>query len=263
MKSDEIAVVIPTYNERGNIVPLIGDLLALPLNIRVLVVDDDSPDGTAAAVRDAFSGRDAVSVYVRKEKRGRGWAGRFGFLEALRLGSGVIGEMDADFSHHPKFIPSMVRALDQADAVIGSRYTGGGDVERRSRSRKAVTMGARAYLKALLGIKVSDPTSGFRFFRREALAAIAPVLQAEDPFIVTEVLYRLTRNRARIVEVPIVFYERRAGESKLKAGTLLKYLWRVLELRWQCHCEERFAVTKQSRVASDEIAAVVDDTPSQ
>ena len=231
MSRKSIAMVIPTYNERENIIPLIEELLRQPLDIRVILVDDNSPDGTAGAVKERFGNTPSVSVYVRKNKRGRGLAGIYGFREALKTGADIIGEMDGDFSHHPSFIPSMVEKISSADVVIGSRYVKGGKDIRRGPVRRLVSNLARQYIRIMLGVKVKDPTSGFRLFKRETMEKIVNKLKAEDPFIVTEVLFYLKKCNAVISEVPITFYERKAGTSKLKPSVLIKYLFNVLKLR--------------------------------
>lgn len=231
MNEKSTVIIIPTYNEKENIVPLIEEILKIPLDIKVFIIDDNSPDGTADIVRNTFGNKPSVRVYVRKEKRGRGLAGIYGFKEALKTDADIIGEMDADFSHHPSFIPAMIEKLSSYDAVIGSRYVKGGRDIQRGILRRVISNFSRLYIKIILGIKISDPTSGFRFFRRQTLETIIDKLSAEDPFIVTEVLFYLKKHKVRICEVPIEFYERKSGTSKLKPTILLKYLFRVLLLR--------------------------------
>lgn len=223
--------VIPTYNEAGNIELMIEAILALPLDISVLVVDDFSPDGTYELVEQLAKKNKKVNLLVRKENRGRGWAGIDGFKLALEMGADYIVEMDGDLSHAPKFIPEFVKAAADADIVIGSRYIAGGMDEQRTLIRTIVSGFARKYLSTVLGIKVQDPTSGFRLFRRPALEKIVPHLKARDPFIVTEVLYYAKKFALKIKESPIEFMARGAGESKLKPATLIKYLFRVWNLK--------------------------------
>ncbi|MCX8081838.1 MAG: polyprenol monophosphomannose synthase [bacterium] len=231
MDKKSIAIVLPTYNEKDNIVSLIEEILKLQLNIQVILVDDNSPDGTADTVRKVFIDNPRVSVYVRTEKKGRGLAGIYGFKEALKTNAEIIGEMDADFSHHPSFIPSMVEKIEYCDVVIGSRYIKGGKDTQRGSLRKIISKISHLYIKTILGIKLSDPTSGFRFFKRDILEKIIGKLSADDPFIITEVLFYLKKYNARICEVPIVFHQRKAGKSKLKPYILFKYLLKVLLLR--------------------------------
>jgi len=225
--------VIPTYNEAGNIKHIIEHILALPLDISVLVVDDFSPDGTHEIVAKLAAHDKRVNLLNRKENRGRGWAGIDGFKLALELGADLIVEMDGDMSHSPKFIPAFVKAIGDADMVIGSRYVAGGKDEQRTFVRSVISGFARGYLSLSLGLKIADPTSGFRMFKRSALEKIVPHLKARDPFIVTEVLHYAKKYRLKIKEVPIEFMARGAGTSKLKPTTLLKYLFRVWGLKLQ------------------------------
>ncbi|OGS18450.1 MAG: hypothetical protein A2219_08765 [Elusimicrobia bacterium RIFOXYA2_FULL_50_26] len=228
----EIMAMVPTYNEAGNIRQLITAILALPLDAGVLVVDDNSPDGTARIVSElAESEPNRVALLLRTENRGRGRAGIEGFKKALAMGAQFVVEMDGDMSHAPRFITEFRRAIENADVVIGSRYVDGGKDESRTFMRRAVSSFARKYLAFVLGVNVQDPTSGFRMFRREALEKILPCLTARDPFIVTEVLFHLKKNGFKIAECPIEFMPRGAGASKLKPSTLFKYLLRVWKLK--------------------------------
>ena len=231
MKNKRIAIIIPTYNEKDNIVPLVEDILRLPLDISVIIVDDNSPDGTGDIAKRYFRNNPRVQVIVRKKNRGRGYAGRCGYKIALNRKFDVIGEMDGDFSHSPEFIPSFIFLLEKADVVSGSRFLSGGKSLRQDRIRELITIFARVYLHLILGIKLTDPTSGFRFFTFSSLAAIYPELRSKDAFIVTEVFYYTFKKKFRIMETPIIFYRRRYGSSKLKFNTLIAYLFRVLLLR--------------------------------
>jgi dolichol-phosphate mannosyltransferase len=224
--------VIPTYNEAGNIVPLIREVLRQGAELEALVVDDNSPDGTGRLVREEAERNPRIHLLLRTRDRGRGSAGLAGFAKAIEMGAERIVEMDADFSHDPAHLPALLRASDSADIAIGSRFVPGGRDEERGFSRRAVSRFARTYLRRVLGLAVKDPTSGYRCFRREALAALmAAGPRARDPFIVAELLFLATRRGMRIVEVPIVFRNRREGSSKLHARTLLGYCVRALRLR--------------------------------
>jgi len=225
-------VVIPTYNEAQNIMPLIGEVLRQRGDIEALVVDDDSPDGTWKLVKEAQGKNPRVHLLLRREKRGRGLAGLEGFTKALAMGADRIVEMDADFSHDPAYLPALLRASESADLVIGSRYVPGGRDEERGVMRRAVSSLARRYLKWILGLSVRDPASGYRCFRREALSSLmAGEIKAGDPFIIAEILFRSRRMGLRIAEVPIVFRERRAGGSKLSVLTLAGYCVKAVRLR--------------------------------
>jgi len=228
----KIVALVPTYNEAQNIAELIKELLALPLDLEVLVVDDFSPDGTYKIVENIVQSEKRVHLLLRRENRGRGWAGIDGFKKALEMGADFIAEMDGDMSHAPKYIPGFLEKISGIDAVIGSRYIPGGKDESRSFVRQAISSFARKYLAFILGVKIQDPTSGFRMFTRKAMESILPKLSSRDPFIVSEVLYRLKTNNLKIAEFPIEFMPRGAGTSKLKPSTLIKYLFRVWKLRF-------------------------------
>jgi len=228
----KIITVLPTYNEAGNIRELITELLALPHNLSVLVVDDNSPDGTAELAEELARNEERLRVIKNPERTGRGSSGRQGFLEALKAGAEWVLEMDADFSHRPQDVPALLEAAPEADLVIGSRFCVGGRIEGRSVMRDVSSSLAEAYLQLLLDLEVKDPSSGFRLWKKETLQAIdCGSLRSRGPFIVTESLYRVRRKGLTVVEVPITFQERKAGESKLKLKTLLNYLWLVLKLR--------------------------------
>ena len=229
----DIIAVIPTYNESGNIKQVVSEILALPLNIEALVVDDLSPDGTYKIVEEMSKSDSRVHLLLRKENRGRGWAGIDGFKKALEMGAKYIVEMDGDGSHSPKFIPALVSNAQDGGMVIGSRYIAGGRDESRTILRRLISGFAGRYLSLALGVKIADPTSGFRLFERSSLQKIVGNLSARDPFIVSEVLYYAKKNGVNIKEVPIEFMPRIAGQSKLRPSTLLKYLYRVLLLRFK------------------------------
>lgn len=228
-------VMIPTYNEAGNIEPLIDELLLLPLEeIEILVVDDDSPDGTGKIVARRAENDFRVRLLSRTDRRGRGRAGRAGFQMALAGRADYVVEMDGDGSHGPADLPRLLEPIGrgEAEVVIGSRFVPGGGVEGREWFRDLVSSLARCYLRLVIGTEVHDPTSGYRVFTREALEAINPgSLQAVDPFIVAEVLYRCRQKGLRIAEVPITFRPRRGGVSKLRPRTLFAYLFRAWGLR--------------------------------
>lgn len=228
-------VMVPTYNERANIGELVKLLHRAVPKALVLVVDDSSPDGTFEEVRRMMKRDRKLRLLLRdRSVKGRGWAGRDGFLEALRLGAGTVVEMDADLSHQPRHIPSLIAPLSKgtADVVLGSRYVEGGKDMDRPLHRRWVSGFARVYLKWVLGAGVKDPSTGFRAFSRRALERIqVGTLKARDPFTVSEVLFRCRRAGLRVREVPIEFVDRARGQSKLGLSTLLKYLGRALWLR--------------------------------
>jgi len=234
--TERIVAMLPTYNEAENICGLVRALLDLGPNYEVLVVDDDSPDGTWRIVEETgreFPGR--VHLVRRMGERGRGSAGVRGFVEALRLGADLVVEMDADWSHHPRFIPEMVEAARGprgADVVVGSRLAAGGGEVGRSPLRKWITLGANFYIRTVLGLSVRDCTSGFRVFKRRALEAIDLAhLNSDGPAIVQEVLMACKSKGFSFAEVPILFEPRRAGRSTFNTRILLAGLWAVLRFR--------------------------------
>ncbi len=228
-------IMIPTYNERSNISDLVKLLHKNVPLAQILFVDDSSPDGTFEEVRKLMKRDKKLHLLLRDRSiKGRGWAGRDGFVKALSMGADMVVEMDADLSHQPKFIPAMLKPLisREADMVVGSRYIKGGKDMDRPFHRQLTSNIARYYLKFVLGLGPKDPTSGFRAFSKEALWKIkVETLTARDPFTVSEILYRSSRAKLRIKEVPIEFIDRTRGESKLQLTTLLKYLGRALLLR--------------------------------
>lgn len=227
-----IFTLIPTYNERENVVRLINALLKLSPPLNILVVDDNSPDGTARLVQENFSHLPQVHVLLRKKDKGRGLACREGFQYVLQMGADYCVEMDADMSHDPQHIPEMIQKAREFDVVIGSRFLSMASDERHWR-RKLISRLARFYLKHLLGIRASDPTSGYRCFSRRALQTIdVTTLRSRDPFIITEVLYRCYQRKLRLGEIPIVMKKRMAGQTKLRLQTLLGYLFQVIRLRF-------------------------------
>jgi len=224
-------VVVPTYNERDNIEPLIQEIISLPF-LNILVVDDNSPDGTGNIVTRIAIENSRVRLLTRTKRKGRGSAGVAGFKKALDMGAQWILEMDADFSHHPRHIPELLAHMKDYDLVLGSRFVAGGVDQRCSIVRHMTTRMAGLYVRFLLGIKIRDVSSGFRCFRREVFEKIdIDDMISAGPSIVLEILYKVCLSGFRIKEVPIVFRDRRQGETKLDIITLLETLVMVLRLR--------------------------------
>lgn len=232
----KVLAMLPTYNEAGNIQALIAELLALDPLVEVLTVDDQSPDGTGKLVAQLAEQNPRIHLINRLPPRGRGLAGREGFTWFQQHPQfEVLVEMDADFSHHPRFLPGLVQALVAgADVALGSRYTAGGAELGRGASRQWTSKLANAYLRLVFRTKIRDCTTGYRAYTQAALAGIDfTQYRSVNPTIVGEVLFDLICNRRRIVEVPILFEDRRWGESKLSLQVLLNSLWFPLMLRWQ------------------------------
>jgi dolichol-phosphate mannosyltransferase len=227
-------VIIPSYNESENIEKLIMTILDLTVdNLEILVVDDDSPDGTWKIVEDLSHEHDNVHLFHRKEKRGRGSAGVDGFKYALAQDADYILEMDADFSHDPKYIPELLEYMKDADLVLGSRSVEGGADVGRSPMRQSITKMANFYIRVMFGMKVRDCNSGFRCFKRKVVEAIDPDRTISDgPAIVQEWLYKTHLMGFRIKEAPIVFVERKEGQSKLGFKGLYKGYFMVMKLKF-------------------------------
>ena len=227
-------VMIPTYNEKENIKSLIDKILKLNIKgLRIVVVDDNSPDGTAKIVQD-ISRKNKVNLLLRTKDKGRGAAGRDGFVYCLKHGADIVVEMDADMSHDPKYIPKMIDELKEADLVLGSRRVEGAKEIGRSWLRRFVTLGANLYIRLMLGLKVKDCNSGFRCFKRIVLEKInAEKLQSKGPAIVQEVLFKAHLKGFMIKEIPITFVNRTKGKSKLGTPQLAAGYFMVLKLKAQ------------------------------
>ncbi len=223
-------IVLPTYNEAGNVARVVGAARAALPEARILVVDDNSPDGTA----DIAAGL-GVDVLRRPSKEGLGAAYVAGFAHALAGGAGAVFEMDADGSHDAADLPRLLAAVHGgADLALGSRYVPGGGVENWSAGRRAISRVGCVYARAVLGVGVRDLTGGFKCFRATALETIDyATVHSHGYAFQVELTYRALRQGLRVVELPIVFHERREGESKMTAQIALEAAWRVPLLRAQ------------------------------
>ena len=230
-------VVIPTYNEVGNLPELLRQIMAQPLpGVEVLIVDDNSPDGTAQeAERQAerYGGR--VHVLRRPGRMGLGTAYVEGFRWALDHGADYVAEMDADLSHGPEYLPALVSAMGDHDVAVGSRWTAGGGADRGwGLGRRALSRGGSLFARLVLGLKVKDATTGFKCFRREALQALdLGGVKSQGFAFQVEMAYACQRKGLRVVEVPIRFRTRARGRSKLSARIILEALWRVVAIRFR------------------------------
>lgn len=227
------AVVVPTYNEAENIERLVSQILALGLDLQVIVVDDNSPDGTGQIV-DRLAAADAyVRAIHRPGKLGLGTAYIAGFKQAIASGIPLILSMDADFSHDPRYLPAMVEMASTCELVIGSRYMAGGGTRDCTAARKLLSRGANAFAKVTLGLKAGDCTAGFRCYRRYVLEAIEldTIFSSGYSFLI-EMIARVQRKGFTIGEVPIVFQNRLRGASKISRLEIVKAVYTVLRLRW-------------------------------
>lgn len=228
------ALVIVTYNEVLNAPALVRQVKELHPALEVILVDDNSPDGTAEAVRALEL--PGVEVMVRRNSRGYGTAVRDGLIRALEKGAARVATMDSDFSHDPAMLGAMLEALDDAEVSIGSRYVGGVRVINWHVKRLLLSIFANAYVRTILGLKSQDCTSGYRAYRAEVLKRMRlKSVRSNGYSFLVEMLWRAQRSRGRIAEVPIIFTERREGESKMSGGVIFESVlmpWRLRFSRW-------------------------------
>jgi len=228
----EALIVIPTYNEIDNIEKLIGQLLELPAGVNVLVVDDNSPDGTGKIANELAESTGRVHVLHRSSKEGLGAAYRAGLSRALDLGAEIVIQMDADFSHPPEVIQTMLDEIETHDVVLGSRYLNGITVVNWPIERILISYFGNTYAKAITRLPISDTTGGFRCMRRAALQQIGLDRVRSDGYAFQiEMNYRFNRNGARVKEIPFFFLDRTRGDSKLSLRIGLEALWIVWWLR--------------------------------
>jgi dolichol-phosphate mannosyltransferase len=259
-------LVLPTYNEAENVAAFLAAALAkLPDSARVLIVDDNSPDGSGEIADRLAAENERVEVLHRPRKEGLGPAYIAGFRRALAGGAGLVLEMDADFSHDPAYLPRLLEASDRADLVLGSRYVAGGGVSDWGALRRAISRGGSAYARFVLGLEVRDLTGGFKCFRREVLEAIdLDAVQAHGYGFQVEMTYRAAQLGFRVAEVPIVFRDRRAGSSKMDGAIVAEAIWRVPLLRFGRRRvgKDRARIASAAEVDSDAILSeVLSDDP--
>jgi dolichol-phosphate mannosyltransferase len=227
-------VVIPTFNEAENIPRLIPDILGRDPRLDVLVVDDGSPDGTAALVRELQRANPRVHLIVRAGKMGLGTAYVEGFRYALRSGYDLVFEMDADFSHDPAEVPNFLRAAETADLVIGSRYMNGVRVLNWPMRRLLLSYFANVYTRMMIGLPIHDATGGFKCYRREVLAATnLDRIRSNGYAFQIEMSFKAWKKGFRLVEIPIVFLDRRSGDSKMSRTIMYEAFFMLWKLRLQ------------------------------
>jgi dolichol-phosphate mannosyltransferase len=225
------AVVVPTYNEAENIARLVSEILALPLGAHVVVVDDNSPDGTGAILDGIAASEPRLHVVHRPGKLGLGTAHIAGIRRAASLGLDPIGTMDADFSHHPRYIPDLVAGLAKYDVMIGSRYVPGGGTVDFKLHRRMLSRGANTFARTMLGLRSNDCTAGFRFYRRETLESVDldRIFSNGYSFLI-EMLFMVQAAGWTVGETPIRFEDRREGTSKISKKEIAKAMYTVLRL---------------------------------
>ena len=226
-------VCLPTYNERENLEAMVSALAdVLPDDGRILVIDDNSPDGTGRIADRLADERDDVVVLHRPRKEGLGPAYLDGFRRALELGADLVIEMDCDFSHDPNDVPRLVAAAEDADVVLGSRYVPGGGTRNWGLVRRLISRAGSLYAQILLGLRIRDLTGGFKVYRRVVLETIdLDAIESKGYAFQIEGTYRALRAGFRVVEVPIVFADREVGGSKMSRSIVLEAIWKVPALR--------------------------------
>ena len=225
--------MLPTYDEAANLEAIVTAIREqLPPERRLLIVDDNSPDGTGEIADGLAADHDDVSVLHRPDKQGLGPAYVAGFREAIAGGAELIAQMDADFSHDPADLPRLLAATADADLVLGSRYVAGGGIAEWGPTRRLISRGGSAYSRVLLGIGIRDLTGGFKVFRRAVLEAIGlEAIPSLGYAFQVETTYRAVESGFRVVEVPIVFHDRRVGDSKMTGSIVLEAALRVPMMR--------------------------------
>ncbi len=226
-------VCLPTYNEAENLGPIVEAILAATPEADVLVIDDDSPDGTGRLADQMAAREPRVKTLHRPGKEGLGKAYLAGFAWALERGYALVLEMDADFSHDPGYLPAMLDKARQVDLVLGSRNVPGGGTVNWGLGRRLLSRGGSLYARLILGLPVRDLTGGFKCFRREVLEAIdLSTVECSGYAFQIELTYRAIRKGFRVAEIPIVFVDRRAGQSKMSRRIVLEAVSKVWSIRF-------------------------------
>jgi dolichol-phosphate mannosyltransferase len=235
MTIQSLSIVIPTYNEAKNLTAMVAALRALPFpNLNILIVDDNSPDGTGALADElAAKPENRLSVIHRPGKFGLGTAYQAGFRAAIAQRTEAIAQIDCDFSHPPDALIRMAELLESYDLVIGSRYIPGGGLDKRwDIGRKLLSRWAVFYARTILGLKVHDPTAGFKLWRRDTLVGIdLNRIHSNGYVFLVEMAYLTQKLGYRVCEIPIHFEDRRIGKSKMSMGVKIEAAWRVWQLR--------------------------------
>jgi len=232
---NKAVVILPTYNEVENISVILDKLIKLPCKLDILIIDDNSQDGTIDVVKNFMKTYDNISLIVRVNEKGLGTALKRGYKEAYERGYNIAIQMDADLQHPPEIIPNLISLIENGyDVVIASRYIEGGGVSSWSLYRRVVSRFANLYAKIILGLRTKDVTSGFRAFSRKALAFLYDLnLRSKGFMIQVETLYNLERNGFKVIEYPFIFRERIKGSSKLKIRVILEFFLNIPLLRFR------------------------------
>ncbi len=228
----KVLVVIPTYNESENVDRLLPAVLGQSPDVDVLIVDDNSPDGTARLVQEMMAKEPRIHLLEREGKMGLGTAYVAGFKFALQYGYEFVMEMDADFSHSPKEIPNFLKKIESADLVLGSRYIGGVRILNWPMQRLLLSYSANVYTRLITGLPLSDATGGFKCFRRTVLEAIdLDQIKSNGYAFQIEMSYKAWKKKFRLAEIPIIFMDRRSGVSKMSKKIIYEAVTMLVKLR--------------------------------
>jgi dolichol-phosphate mannosyltransferase len=240
-------IIIPTYNEVDNLRPLLQEIFSYAPETDVLIVDDNSPDGTGKLADEMHAENPQVHALHRLGKLGLGTAYIAGFKYAVEHGYDAAFEMDADFSHDPSYLPDFLKAIENADLVIGSRYIPGGDTPNWSLVRRLISGSGNVFARFMLGIPVHDCTSGFRCYRRKVLESIdLDTIQSQGYAFQVELVYRVLQHGFKIVETPIIFKDRRVGKSKMSRKIVIEAFAYVIRTRFSKRSASPASRTGQS-----------------
>ncbi len=255
-------IIIPTYNELENLRPILNEIFSFAPLTDVLIVDDNSPDGTGKLADEISAENPQVHVLHRSGKLGLGTAYIAGFKYAIEHGYDAAFEMDADFSHDPRYLPDFLKAIEDADLVIGSRYIPGGSTPNWSFTRRMISGCGNIFARFMLGIPVHDCTAGYRCYRREVLQSIdLDTIQSQGYAFQVELAYRVMRQGFKIVETPIVFMDRRVGKSKMSRAIVIEAFTYVLRTKF-CKKPPVHRTTSQPS-ASTEIPNIQQDVQEE
>ncbi len=256
-------IIIPTYNELENLRPLLQEIFSYAPETDVLIVDDNSPDGTGKLADEIHNENPQVHVLHRAGKLGLGTAYIAGFKYAVAHDYDAAFEMDADFSHDPRYLPDFLKAIEHADLVIGSRYIPGGGTPNWSFLRRFISGGGNIFARFMLGIPVQDCTAGFRCYRRQVLESIdLDTIQSQGYAFQVEMAYRVMQQGFKIVETPIVFMDRRIGKSKMSRKIVIEAFIYVLQARFgkkppaHTYTEQKSSDHKETNTEVEEIPSV-------
>ncbi|HZO70875.1 MAG TPA: polyprenol monophosphomannose synthase [Ktedonobacteraceae bacterium] len=254
-------IIIPTYNEVENLQPLLQEIFSYVPQTHILIVDDNSPDGTGQLADQIHSEDPRVHVLHREGKLGLGTAYIAGFKYAIAHDYDAAFEMDADFSHDPRYLPEFLQAIEQADLVIGSRYIQGGGTPNWSPIRRVISGCGNIFARFMLGIPVHDCTAGYRCYRREVLQRIdLDTIQSQGYAFQVELAYRVMRQDFKIVEIPIIFMDRRIGKSKMSRKIVIEAFAYVLRTRFSK--EPQIPAPAATPAESVKVGNKVEEVPS-